>query len=493
MFKYVIFDMDGVIFDSERLYIECDKEVALKYGIEDMDFVEEVCRKCIGVTSEGTLRIMKENFGENIPIDEMLKDSAALFKERSIGGQLPVKPGVNELLEYLKGKGIHTAIASSTKSDIVKRELNDAGLLGYFDEVVGGDMIEKSKPAPDSFLKAMEVLECGPEDCCIIEDSFNGIRAANASGGFPIMVPDILQPDEEIRSLAGVVMGSLFDVKEYFISLEEKESKSKDGIKLFATDLDGTILTEKKEISPRTKEALIHFVEAGNHFAICTGRDITSGKLVYNELKLEMPGSYVMAYNGGMIYDVDEDRVIYRVGIEKELVKEIFEMAADFGIYIQTYNDDFILSPWGGECLDYYKKVIKTPAKVGEDALDYMDKPPCKIICIELHDHEKQERFRKAVTEKYGDKLDLMYSSPVYLELIPKNSGKGEALRYLADHLDIPIENTIAAGDGENDISMIEAAGLGIAMKNAPDVVKAAADVVTEFDNDHDGLAGFIR
>ena len=80
-------------------------------------------------------------------------------------------------------------------------------------------MIKRSKPAPDSFLKAMEVLGCGPEECVIIEDSFNGIRAAKASGGFPIMVPDILQPDDEIRSLAGKVMESLHEVKEYFESL----------------------------------------------------------------------------------------------------------------------------------------------------------------------------------------------------------------------------------------------------------------------------------
>ena len=487
MFNYVIFDMDGVIFDSERLYIECDKEVALKFGITDMDYVEEVCRKCIGVTSAATEKILKENFGKEVPVDDFLKAAAELFHEKADGGLLPVKPGVNELLDYLKENGIQTAIASSTRTDIVKKELEDAGLLDYFDKIVGGDMIERSKPAPDSFLKAMEVLGCRADECCIIEDSFNGIRAAYASGGFPIMVPDILQPDDEIRSLAGHVLESLHEVKNYFISLKEGRKT-----KLFVTDLDGTILTEKKEISPRTKEALRRFVEAGNHFAICTGRDITSGRLVYEELGLDMPGSFVMAFNGNMIYDVDNDKIIYRVGIEESLIKEVFKMAEEHDIYIQTYNDDYILSPWGGECLDFYKKVIKTPAKVGENALDFMDKPPCKIICIELHDHEKQESFRKAVEEAYGDKLDLMYSSPIYLELIPKNSGKGEALKHLAEHLNIPMENTIAAGDGENDIEMIKAAGLGVAMKNAPDEVKAASDVVTEFDNDHDGLAEFI-
>lgn len=214
-YKAVIFDMDGVIFDSERLYIECNKEIARKFGITDMDLVEEVSKKCIGITSEETRRIMQECLGEVFPIDEMWMGAAALFKEKTIGGNLPVKPGVVEILEYLKDKKVQTAIASSTKSDTVKRELGDAGLLNYFDKIVGGDMIRKSKPEPDSFLKAAEVLGVDPKDCCIIEDSFNGIRAAHAAGGFPIMVPDILQPDDEIRGLAGIVLESLIKVRDY--------------------------------------------------------------------------------------------------------------------------------------------------------------------------------------------------------------------------------------------------------------------------------------
>lgn len=219
MYNYVIFDMDGVIFDSERLFIECNKETAPKYGITDLDMVEEVSKKCIGVTNEATQVIMKEHFGEDFPIEEFWANSSSLFKERSMGGQLPVKPGVTELLEFLKKENIPTAIASSTKTETVKRELRDAGLLEYFDEIVGGDMIQKSKPAPDSFLKAMEVLGCRPDEVCIIEDSFNGIRAAKAAGGFSIMVPDILQPNDEIRSIAGTVLDSLHDVKKYFEAL----------------------------------------------------------------------------------------------------------------------------------------------------------------------------------------------------------------------------------------------------------------------------------
>ena len=98
-----------------------------------------------------------------------------------------------------------------------------------------------------------------------------------------------------------------------------------------------------------------------------------------------------------------------------------------------------------------------------------------------------------AAEDAFGDRLKLMYSNPYYLELIPKQSGKGEAMIRLCEHLGIPVRNSIAAGDGDNDISMIQAAGLGIAMINAPDSVKSAADVITEYDNDHDGLAEYLK
>ena len=121
-----------------------------------------------------------------------------------------------------------------------------------------------------------------------------------------------------------------------------------------------------------------------------------------------------------------------------------------------------------------------------------MNVEPCKVICIELHDHEKQERYRHEMERLFGDRLQLMYSNDYYLELIPKESGKGSALIRLSEILGIPAENTIAAGDADNDISMIEAAGIGVAMLNAADTVKQVADVITKTDNDNDGLAEIL-
>ena len=142
--------------------------------------------------------------------------------------------------------------------------------------------------------------------------------------------------------------------------------------------------------------------------------------------------------------------------------------------------------------MKYYRRVIKTPLIVTDNVMDYLRQPPSKMIAIELHDREKQERFRKALQEMVGDRLTLLYSNPNYMEIFPSEAGKGSAVKRLAKILGVDIKNTYAAGDEQNDISMIEAAGCGIAMINGTDLVKAAADVVTKEDNNNDGLAEFI-
>ena len=209
--KAVIFDMDGVIFDSERLYIDCCIEVAEKLG---MDQIVETCHRCIGVTTEVTRAILLETYRDIDLVDRFREQSVALVRSKIDSGLLELKPGVRELLDFLRAKGCHIAIASSTRTDIVEKELADAGLIGYFSAVVGGDRAQRSKPNPDIFLKAAELLGEKPENCVVIEDSFNGIRAAKAAGMTAIMVPDQLVPDEEIRGLADYVLPSLLGVKE---------------------------------------------------------------------------------------------------------------------------------------------------------------------------------------------------------------------------------------------------------------------------------------
>lgn len=212
LYNAVVFDMDGVIFDSERAVMQCWKEVASRHNIPD---IEKAILACTGTTMVRTREIMLNMYGADFPYDEYARESSAIFHSRYDGGRLPMKPGVKELLTFLKERGKKIALASSTRQQVVTDELRDAGIIEYFDRIICGDMVSRSKPAPDIFLKACEELNISPSDSYAIEDSYNGIRAAHAGGLHPIMVPDLLPADEEMQSLAEIVLPSLTSVMEY--------------------------------------------------------------------------------------------------------------------------------------------------------------------------------------------------------------------------------------------------------------------------------------
>ena len=207
----VIFDMDGVIFDSEKAVIDCWKAIAPQYGITD---IETHCIAATGLNEEATRRIFKEQYGDELPYDEMRAKRKALFVERFDKGLVPVKDGARELLSYLKENGYKTALASSTSEGTVRRELDKAGLLVFFDFIIGGNNVTHSKPDPEIFNKAMNGLGVKAEESIIIEDSYNGIRAASASGAYTVMVPDLLPPNDEMRHKADLIVSSLSDVKD---------------------------------------------------------------------------------------------------------------------------------------------------------------------------------------------------------------------------------------------------------------------------------------
>ena len=209
--KAIIFDMDGVIFDTERLYLDSWEKIGEKYGLEG---VREVTFKCIGVTVEATRGIVMAHFGPDFDYDKIRGEVMELVYKTIDSGKLGIKDGVFELLEYLRQKGITAVIASSTRGDIVRRELEMMGLLKYFADTTGGEEITNSKPAPDIFLLAAKKLGLDKKDMIVIEDSFNGVRAAHAAGIRTFMVPDLLQPDDEMRQKAEI-FNSLFEVKRY--------------------------------------------------------------------------------------------------------------------------------------------------------------------------------------------------------------------------------------------------------------------------------------
>ncbi len=204
----VIFDMDGVIFDSEQAYIDIYRELLTRDGIT---FIEQACIDAIGANWLRTREIWHEYYGDAFDFEPYHAEARAILTKKSF----PLKPYVHEIFDHLKAQEVPIALASSTREESVMRMLSEAELVKNFDAIICGDMVSHSKPHPEIFLTAAERLSAAPADCYVIEDSYNGIRCAHNAGMHPIMVPDILQPDDEIRGLAEVVLPNLHEVIPY--------------------------------------------------------------------------------------------------------------------------------------------------------------------------------------------------------------------------------------------------------------------------------------
>lgn len=211
-FKAVIFDMDGLLLDSERLALQAFNITCEKFGLGDLS---HVFKKCIGTNKESGCSILKEGLDGLADIQEFGTSWDTLYLDITSAKPVPVKEGVKELLEHIQSINIPMAVATSTKTERAKYKLTSSGLIEYFDIIIGGDQVPQSKPNPDIYLKAASTLTINPEDCLALEDSANGVKAAFAAGMTVVQIPDLVEPDEELLKLGHIILDSLLDVPSY--------------------------------------------------------------------------------------------------------------------------------------------------------------------------------------------------------------------------------------------------------------------------------------
>ncbi len=210
--KAVVFDMDGVLFDTEVLCMKSWMAVAERNGLPGM---EEVFPKCIGLNSNDSRSIVMKAYGEDFDYPVFREQAAAWQREYLQKNGLPIKPGMREILAWLGTSGYKVGLASSTRSSSVFDHLEQAGIRDSFSVVITGDRVEHSKPLPDIYLLACRELGVNPQEAYAIEDSPNGVRSAHAAGMHTVMVPDMIPPDGEMRRLSRVILKDLLEVMEY--------------------------------------------------------------------------------------------------------------------------------------------------------------------------------------------------------------------------------------------------------------------------------------
>ena len=259
-------------------------------------------------------------------------------------------------------------------------------------------------------------------------------------------------------------------------------------------DLDGTLLNDQKEITPGNRQAIEQAIAAGHKVVIASGRPLKSTLLQAGRLGLAGEGCYVIAYNGAVIWDCAEKRQSVRKTLEPEDLFALFDEANKRELYIHTYDrEDVIVQPWNdGETVRRYCGLIHMEHRVMED-LTELSEPPVKALAIDFENRARLEAMRQWIQTNLEGRVDCFSSNRALLEIVPVGVNKGSAIRALCRRLDLPLENAVAAGDEGNDIPMLQAAGVGVAMQNATAPVKAAADYITERDNNHDAIAEIIH
>ena len=215
----IIFDMDGVLIDSERLVLKAWQHVGEELGLPDLS---GIFHRALGTTHAHTATLFAAEFGDGFDYIGFRDQVRTYFYDVLTVNGAPLKKGVKALLEWLKSEGWSIGLASSTREVGVRLNMERTGLIGYFDVLIGGDMLKMSKPAPDIYLMACEKLGVDPKSAYAVEDSYNGIRSAHAAGMHAIMVPDMAPPTEEMHSLARAVLPDLIAVRDWLDSREKK-------------------------------------------------------------------------------------------------------------------------------------------------------------------------------------------------------------------------------------------------------------------------------
>ena len=204
-----IFDMDGVLFDTERIYQQTWHELAEEQGIK---LGSGFLRAITGTNGERMRRVVEEHY--------QVSDGAAVAEEcmkrmqEKLSECVPVKDGVREILAFFRERGVRMAVASSSSHEQIEANLAGAGIRAYFEAVVSGTEVEQGKPAPDIFLRAAEQIGCRPEECFVFEDSENGVRAGHGAGCITVMIPDLIEPSDQVRPYCSWICRDFFEVRE---------------------------------------------------------------------------------------------------------------------------------------------------------------------------------------------------------------------------------------------------------------------------------------
>lgn len=245
-------------------------------------------------------------------------------------------------------------------------------------------------------------------------------------------------------------------------------------IKLVATDLDDSLLSKDLTITQKNLKAIEFLKKNGIILILASGRPYPSVKKIAYDLENFYP---MITYQGALIYDPKNDQKLYGCEIEPNDAKELIKLAKDESIHVHIYIDNVWYVEVFNEKVEYYKNLTGLePVKV-DSFLEFVDRPVTKVLFFD--EHERLQKLKEGLPREFYKKFNIMFSKPFFLEFTNIKASKGNALQFLAGYYNLKREEIMAIGDGDNDVSMIEYAGIGVAVENATEKLKKIADFIT--------------
>lgn len=261
---------------------------------------------------------------------------------------------------------------------------------------------------------------------------------------------------------------------------------------MLVLDLDGTLTNSRKELTEPTRQALIEIQEAGKKVVLASGRPTYGIVPLAEALNLSKYGSYILSFNGGRITQCSSNKIIYDRVLPKEVIGPIFEIASTYpDVDIMTYENEYIIAGLThNEYTDKEAFLNKMQVRRVDNFVDYITFPINKLLIT--GEPEVLEKLMAQLQRKYNKYLSIYRSEAFFLEIMPQNIDKALSLQRLLNSIGMKADSMICCGDGYNDISMIEFAGLGVAMENAKPLVKESANFITK-SNDDEGILFVIN
>lgn len=259
------------------------------------------------------------------------------------------------------------------------------------------------------------------------------------------------------------------------------------------TDMDGTLLLSDSTISAKMKEALDKAVENGHRLVLSSGRPLPSIRERSVALGINYSNSYIISFNGGLIYDASNDSVLRSIKLSSDIIRKVTALTDKEGVHAHCYTEQEIVGTVDDDELKYYRERIDMPFIKVDNIADFLTDGTYKIQIIDLESRKRLEKIQKLIENELSDFVDTCFSNDRYLEILPKGINKGDGVKFLTSYLCYPVSHTFGAGDENNDIPMLLAAGHGVAVQNAKDEVKAVSEIITQGDHNHDGLLEILE